>query len=107
MNISIPFRRNVAAAIAVAGLCWLVVAVNSLGNDAQRGAALLLRTPAPVAVVSRSQTTAVGDGLDLVDMYQCMCAGNQDISQWVNWWVVAVIVGGLPTAVMVHTRTHS
>jgi hypothetical protein len=66
MQVEVSPRRNAAAAVAVAALLWLVMAVNSLGDDAQRGAAFLLRQPpsaplvipgeTPVAFLTRTQT---------------------------------------------------
>jgi hypothetical protein len=58
MQIGDSLRRNGTAAVVVAVLCWLVMAVSSLGDDTQRGLSFLLRQPPSVALVTSGETVA-------------------------------------------------
>ena len=104
MNSRPSFIGIAAAVVAICALGWLVATVNRHGDDAQRGAALLLHQ-SPPRVISTAPDEA-GGGLDLVDMFQCMCvSGNDDeIRLWVKWWVIAAVFGGLPVAVLIRQR---
>jgi hypothetical protein len=98
--------RLVAATIATSALCWLIVAVNAHGDDVQRGAVLLLIQPPSIPLAVPSERTG-GGGLELVDMYQCMCASNGDVSLWVKWWLIAAVFGGIPIATLIRGYRES
>lgn len=114
--------RVTAAIIAVAGLVWLTANINTHGEELQRGLAgtvdrhpiapvVVPQAPAQVPAVQQSNELQFDESsadLELVEMYQCMCgASSDDIRGWVGLWLVTVLVGGLPTAVLVHARTRS
>ena len=104
--------RITAAVIAACGLSLLVAGINGHGNNVQRGLANGLAqvgrsapsAPEPVRDVRELEFSEAGGGLDLVDMYQCMCGGiSGDISGWVGLWLLTLLIGGIPTAVIVRS----
>jgi hypothetical protein len=105
MNTRPSFIRIAAAVVAICALGWLVATVNRHGDDAQRGAALMLHQSPPRVV--ESDRSEGGGGLDLVDMYQCMCASSDDISLWVKWWFIATIFGAIPVALLIRGHRES
>jgi hypothetical protein len=93
-----------ATAVATCALFWLVVTLNRHGDELTLALRYALVEPR-VSVSAEPKGTF--DGLELVDMYECMCASNEDISQWVGWWLIAATFGGLPTAVLTaRSREH-
>src|ERR1043165_9797139 len=105
MTTRISVTRVICALIAAAALAWQVDAVNTHSNDAQQGLQNALQHSSAAATTRTSSTD--GAGLDLVDMFQCMCASNEDMRPWVRWWLVAAIFGGIPIAVLLRSRTES
>jgi hypothetical protein len=105
--------RIFAATIAVAGLALVVLSVNTHGDRATLGVFAALRAQSQALVQARARERArenqwmAGGGLELVDMFQCMCAGplGTDIRGWVGLWIVTVVLGGVPTAVLLRNRT--
>jgi hypothetical protein len=98
--------RIAAAVIAACALCLLVFSVNNHGDKAQRGLANAMdqRVAVPLRTTELSTAADYGssEGLQLVDMYQCMCGGTPgDISGWIGWWLFTALFGGVPTAVLV------
>lgn len=99
--------RIVAAVSAITALAWLVDNVNTHGDEVQRGTHLALSyEPRAVKTPPASQPTPATDGLDLIDMYECMCAApiGADIKGWVGLWFVTLLVGGIPTAILLRFR---
>lgn len=96
-------KRVLAIIVAASAFIWLVTAVNALGDDATRSAALALQQP-PNVPLSLPHSGDAG-GLDLVDFYQCMCGSNDDgIKQWARWWLIAAAFGGVPIAFLLRSR---
>ena len=97
-------KRVLALVVAVSAFMWLISAVNALGDDATRGAALMLRQPPNQALeLDRSEG---GGGLELVDMFECMCGSSDEgIKQWFRWWLIAAAFGGVPTAYLRRSRS--
>ena len=103
--------RIIAAVIATIGLCVLVAGINAHGDNVQRGFALGLTQKGPVAssAVREAREPEFGEagaGLDLVDMYQCTCGplASDDISGWVGVWLLTLLIGGVPTAVLLRSE---
>ena len=107
--------RIIAAVIATCGLCVLVAGINAHGDNVQRGFALLLApdirsapsTPSAPEPVLEARELEFGQstGLDLVDVYQCTWGPTlDDISGWIGLWILTVIVGALPTAVLLRSN---
>jgi len=101
--------RIAAAVIAACGLSLVVVSVNAHGDHTQVGVSSFLRTQSQVVPKQRSsEWMQEGGGLELVDMYQCMCGGvNGDISGWIGLWLLTLLVGGVPTAVIVRSNRRA
>jgi hypothetical protein len=114
MNTRPHFIRIAAAVIATCGLSLLVAGVNAHGDNVQRGLANGLTQdgrsapPAPEPVrEARELEFGQSTGLDLVEMYQCTWGPTvDDISGWVGLWMLTVVVGGLPTAVVLYSGLH-
>ena len=103
--------RIVSAAIAAAGLWWLVSNVNAHGDHIQRDFRSYYeqRVIAPAALpVIETRHPEGGGGLDLIHMYECMCGGpiGADIRGWFGLWLVTVLVGGLPTAILARSAAN-
>ena len=104
MTRAIRIAVKSAAAIVIAiSLNWLVSNVDTHGDHIQVGLQSLLesaqqrRPPAP-----RIETDEIDAArLDTIDMFiACGPALSTNISGWVGLWLVTVVVGGLPTAVL-------
>ena len=100
----------VAAAITVAGLCWLVSNVNTHGDHVQLGVISHLRyTPqTPVTARMPEPNRLETAGLDMIEMYECMCPApmGTDIRGWWGLWLVTALIGGLPTAVLARSAAN-
>src|SRR4026207_374547 len=103
--------RIIAAVIATIGLCVLVAGINAHGDNVQRGFALGLTQKGPVAssAVREAREPEFGEaggGLDLVDRYRCPGGplASDDISGWVGVWLLTLLIGGLPTAVLLRSE---
>jgi hypothetical protein len=110
--------RIAAAFCAICALAWLVDNVDTHGNQLQTGLANALAhddlaKPSMVRGRSAGDVPPASDvgvppapGLDLIDMYECMCGPSPatDIKGWVGLWLVTVLIGGLPTAVLIRAR---
>jgi hypothetical protein len=110
------FTRIAAGVIAACGLSVLVAGINEHGDNVQRrlanGLAQVSRSapsaPKPVREARGLEFGEAGAGLDLVDMYQCMCGGiSGDISGWVGLWLLTLLIGGVPTAVIVRSNRQA
>ena len=108
--------RITAAVIATCGLSVLVAGINGHGDNVQRGLANGLAqvsrsapsAPEPVRDSREVEFGEAGGGLDLVDMYQCMCGGvSGDISGWVGVWLLTLLIGGVPTAVILRSNRRA
>ena len=112
MNTRPNFIRIAAAVIAACGFSLLVAGINAHGDNVERGFAMFLAQvgrPAPPApepiLAAREFEFGQSTGLDLVDMYSCNWGPNvDDISGWVGLWMLTVLVGGLPTAVVLRSN---
>ena len=99
--------RPIATSVVILGFCWLVLSVNSHGDDVSRTvAAAFAYTDPPArsmgvhtAVELASEATT---RLDVIEMYHCMCDGGGDAETmlWLRWWIIAALFGGLPTAIL-------
>src|SRR6185436_10337461 len=112
MNTRPDVIRIAAAVMAAFGFSLLVAGVNAHGDNVQRGFAAFLAAPSapsapePIREV-RELEFGESTGLDLVDMYQCTWGPTlDDISGWVGLWILTVLVGGLPTAVVLYSGLH-
>ena len=99
--------RICAVVVATCAMSWLLLEVNRHGDDTTLAAATVLRpSPAKQPVAPEVRPAAAG-GLDLVDMYECMCASYGDeIGRWVWWWMMAAVFGGLPVAILLRQRDN-
>ena len=101
--------RIVAAVCALCAMAWLVWNVNHHGDELQQGLAANL-TPPKVTIIAepvKQVSPAAPAGLDLIDMYECMCSSpsiGADISGWVGLWFVTFLIGGIPTAILLRFR---
>ena len=103
--------RIAAAVIAACGLSLVVVTVNAHGDHTQLGVSSFLRAQSQVVPKQRSGESMQegGGGLELIDMFQCMCGGgiSTDIRGWVGLWMLTVLVGGVPTAVVLRSNRQA
>jgi hypothetical protein len=102
--------RIAAAVITLCGLALLVLSLNTHGDHAQAGVASFVRDQSQGVLEQRARERVSdatgGGGLEVVDMFQCMCATplGTDIRGWVGLWLVTVMVGGVPTAILLGSR---
>ena len=101
--------RIAAAIVASIGLAVLVWNIDRHSGHVQQGLISQLKH-APSKVVDTPVLKPAGletAGLDLIDMYECMCGGAAlgDIRGWVGLWLVTVLVGGLPMAILLRSSS--
>jgi hypothetical protein len=100
--------RIVAAIVASVGLAVLVWNVDRHGDHVQQGLISQLKhsQSRPVATPVPTADGLDTSGLDLIDMYECMCGGAPlgDIRGWVGLWLVAALIDGLPTAILLRSN---
>lgn len=102
--------RVVAAVVAAISLSWLVSNVDTHGGHLQLGLQSQLESaqqPRPPMPRIQPTDTDAAD-LDVIHMYECMCPGplGSDIRGWFGLWLVTVVVGGLPTAVLARSAAN-
>jgi hypothetical protein len=100
--------KSVAAILAAISLNWLVSNIDTHGDHIQLGLQSQLesaqhpRPPAP-----HFETDVIyAAGLDTIDMVIVCGPVFTDISGWVGLWLVTVVVGGLPTAVLARSAAN-
>ncbi|MBY0497905.1 MAG: hypothetical protein K2Y23_27160 [Cyanobacteria bacterium] len=103
--------RIIAAVIAACGLALVMVSVNTHGDRAQRAVLSVIREQSERVKEQRARERAeevrvTSGGLNLVDMFECMCGEplGTDLRGWIGLWLVTVLVGGVPTAIIL--RKH-
>jgi hypothetical protein len=100
--------RIAAAIVATIGLAVLVWNVDRHGDHVQQGLISQLKhtQSEPVATPAVRADGPETTGLDLIDMYECMgCGTLPDIKGWVGPWLVTVMIGGVPTAILLRRNT--
>ena len=94
--------------IASIGLLVLVATVNTHGNTIQQAVSTTMRTSTFRIEPSRVDRNGhLPAGLELIDIYECMCgpfSNDIELRRWLRLWLVATLIGGLPTAIFLRSR---
>lgn len=97
--------RIVAAVSALCAMAWLVATVNAHGDAMQQAVSTTMRASSFRIEPSRNDHRPAG--LELIDMYECMCgpfSNDIELRRWLRLWLVAAIIGGIPTAILLRFK---
>jgi hypothetical protein len=99
--------RIIAAVIATIALSVLVDTVNTHGNKISNdvGGSIDQRIATPLQTRSPRRLENSHAAPDVIEMVECMCGPPAyGVGGWIGLWFLTVLVGGVPTAVLLRLR---